>query len=780
MQKDSTTTQHYKVHGMHCASCGSIIQRTLKKIQGVESCTVNVASEKAAITYNPDKVDISQMNSELEQYGYHLMKDGESQHAQSEVSMPSQGKISHDHGHQMEDHSAHAAPPSENDIDEERKKVELIFPLAVFVFFVMMWEIASQTFPLVPMLPLPMRFWPLILFFLSLFTLITSGKQFIDAVIRFVKLRVANMDSLVGIGTLTAFIYSSLIVFFPITFERWGFPRDTYFDVTIVVIGFILFGKYLEARSKKKTGEALEKLIGLQAKTALVRRSGKEMEISIDEVQVGDLVIIKPGTKIPVDGKVVEGSSSVDESMITGESLPIEKKVGDSVIGATMNKQGVLIVEAKKIGQETLLSQIVQMVSDAQMSKAPIERLADQVSAVFVPIVIVIAAFTLLSWLTYGVLTDNFGIALPLAIKAFVGVLVIACPCALGLATPTALITAVGRGASLGILIKNAESLEKLHSVNTIVMDKTGTLTQGKPTVTDIFPSKGETAEKVLSILASLEKNSEHPLASAIVERAEVEKIRLRKIEDFSIVEGKGVQGKIQDEWLYAGNKNFMTELGITINDEEVIQYTKVGKTPIFLAKKKQLLGMVFVADTIKSNAPQTVQALHDMGVEVVMLSGDDQKTAEFIAKQVGIHKVIAGVLPDQKAHFIQELKKSGKNVAMVGDGVNDAPALATADVGIAMSTGTDVAISTAHVTLLHGDIEKVVQAVKLSKVTMKIVKQNLFWAFFYNVIGIPIAAGVFYPFVGILLSPIWAGMAMAFSSVSVVGNALRLKKITL
>lgn len=760
------------VQGMHCASCASIIQRVLNKLRGIESCQINVASEKAAIEFDPKLVNISAMNSALSKYGYQLT-DQQSEKSSSPEAMQHHSVANHS------DHD-HGRPPSDQAIQEEAQKVWQVFPLAVVVFLSMIWEILSKAFSIFPEFPISMRLWQVLLFILATFVLMQSGKQFIDAIIRFVKLRVANMDSLVGIGTLTAYLYSSALLFFPDRFSSWGFPLDSYFDVTIVVIGFILFGKYLEAKSKKKTGEALQKLMSLQAKTALIRKNGKEIEVPIHEVMVGDELIIKPGGKIPVDGKIIEGQSSVDESLVTGESLPADKQVGDLVIGGTLNKQGVLIITAQKVGEETLLAQIVKMVSEAQMSKAPIERLADQISAIFVPVVLVIAAVTLLSWLTYGVWTGQMADILPLAVKAFVGVLVIACPCALGLATPTALVTAVGRGATLGILIKNAESLEKLHQVDTLVFDKTGTITEGKPAVTDVLTVEKNTDNQVLEILGSLEKHSEHPLAVAINDEVAKRTVASHKVDHFSIIEGKGVRGTVLGKKYYAGNKKYMQELKISTDSISVLQYTKVGKTPIYLATEKKLLGIVFVADVMKASASQTIARLREIGITTVLLTGDVEDTAKYIAQQAGVNEVIAGVLPAEKATYIQQLQKENKKVAMVGDGVNDAPALAVSDVGIAMSTGTDVAISTANVTLLKGDIHKVIQVLELSKITMRIVKQNLFWAFIYNIIGIPIASGLLYPVMGLLLNPIWAGAAMAFSSVSVVTNALRLKRIKL
>lgn len=515
-----------------------------------------------------------------------------------------------------------------------------------------------------------------------------------------------------------------------------------------------------------------------------------QMEVPISDVAIDDCIFVKPGAKIPVDGIIIDGLSSIDESMITGEPLPVDKTVGDSVVGGTINAQGALVMRATKVGSETLLSQIIDMVARAQGSKAPIEKLADRVSSVFVPVVLGISFMTLLVWIVVGSQFLPFSQAVSYGLSCFVGILVIACPCALGLATPTAIIVGVGKGASKGILIKDAESLEKLHRVTTVVMDKTGTLTKGKPEVTDVLTSdqRSEIREQrtafsfqqqeVLTILASMEQYSEHPLAHAIVTKAKELTVPLLAVTGFESIGGKGVKGSIDGVQHYAGNRTLMKDLKIPgIDDALVSEYTAQGKTPIFLVRETTIAGMVFIADTIKDNAKKAVASLKKSGINVIMLTGDTKETAQSIGKEVGVSEVIAGVLPQEKASHISRLQKEGKIVAMVGDGVNDAPAIATADIGIAMSTGTDVAISSASITLLHGDIERVAQAITLSKQTMMVIKQNLFWAFFYNVIGIPLAAGALYPLFGILLNPAFAGLAMAFSSVSVVGNSLRLKK---
>jgi len=602
------------------------------------------------------------------------------------------------------------------------------------------------------------------------------GQPFLQGVVKFAKYRVANMDTLIGIGTSVAYFYSVIITLFPQITTNLNLPETTFFDITIVVIGFVVFGKFLEARSKLKTGDAIEKLLNLQAKTALVIRGGKEIEISINEVIQGDFIVVKPGAKIPVDGTVTEGSSYVDESMVTGEPMPVQKKVGDSVVAGTINTSGSFIFRATKVGSETLLAQIIKMVEEAQGSRAPIQALADRISAVFVPVVLVIAFTTLGSWLLFGTGSLGFSQALSFGLVSFVGVLVIACPCALGLATPTAIIVGVGKGAKEGILIKDAATLEKLHKVNTVVVDKTGTITKGKPTLVDIQNLSHLKDEEMISIIASLEKKSEHPIAHAIINYAKEKNLSIPEISNFSIQKGKGIQGVVNNIKYFAGNVQLIKDLGISFDTKQLDQYTMQGKTPVILATKDSVVGYVMVSDEIKDESKQAVNDLHKLGIKVIMLTGDDEKAAQHIASLVGIDEVIAHVMPEDKMNKIKELQSQGNIVAMAGDGVNDAPALAIADVGIAMGTGTDVAIESAGITLLQGDISKLVKAIKLSKMTMRGIKQNLFWAFIFNIIGIPLAAGLFYPIFGWLLNPVFAGLAMAFSSVSVVSNSLRIK----
>lgn len=730
----------FTVIGMHCASCANIIKRKLEKTTGVTSIDVNYATEQAQVAFDPTQTTLDQLNSHITPLGYSL-------------GSPSPEDPKH---------------KKFTELAAMRKKTSFVMPIATLVFISMIWELLTPRISLLPNFPLTMDVFNRLSFILATPVMFWIGLPFIKAFARFIRHRVANMDTLVGIGTLTAYLYSAILLLFPEIQALLNAPEGLYFDVTIVVIGFITLGKFLEARSKLKTGEAIEKLLGLQAKNALVVRNNQEVEIPIDQVVVGDIVLVKPGQKIPIDGLILDGTSSIDESMISGEPIPVDKGPHDTVIGATINKQGSLKVQATKIGGDTMLSQIIKMVEAAQGSKAPIERIADQVSAIFVPAVLILAVLALILW---G-LTGSFSLGL----ISFVGILVIACPCAMGLATPTAVIVGVGKAASLGILIKNAESLERFASINFVVMDKTGTLTKGEPEVTEITPISSLDKTKVLQLLASLEKNSEHPLALAVVTAANDDHIALLPVSNFSIIEGKGVRGEIAGTKYWAGNLKLLADLGLSFDHDQIQAMTSQGKTPVVLASEGGILAYVAIADTLKPDAVETVRALHALGLQVAMLTGDHHQTAEYIGKLAGIDRILAEVLPADKTTEITKLQSEGFKVAMVGDGINDAPALSAADVGVAMGTGTDVAIESAGITLLGGHISKLPKAVKLAKATMSVIKQNLFWAFFYNIVGIPIAAGILYPFTGILLSPAIAGAAMAFSSVSVVANSLRLK----
>ncbi|PIY79664.1 MAG: heavy metal translocating P-type ATPase [Candidatus Pacebacteria bacterium CG_4_10_14_0_8_um_filter_43_12] len=785
---NNTADQTFDVLGMHCASCASIVQRKLQKLAGVSACQVNYGTEKAKVAFDASKTSVEAMNHEIEKLGYSLVSHSVPITSTAALSSMADHQMA---GHQMAGHDHQMITPLTTDAQVKahklqelaklRQHVQIISPFVVISIIFMIWEFGSESLQFWPAIPMILEtLFEFLLPLMATYSLFVIGAPYLQGLLRFIKYRAANMDTLVGMGTLIAFLYSAVLSIFAAPLSAYLDTSHQYYDVTIVVIGFITLGKFLEARSKLKTGEAIEKLVGLQAKTALVERNGKQIEVPIEQVIVGDVLIIKPGQKVPVDGQIIDGASAVDESMITGESLPVDKKAGDTVIGATINKQGVLRVTATKVGSETILAQIIKMVEEAQGSKAPIEKLADQISAVFVPVVLVLAVVTLVVWLAVGSQFLPLSQAVTLGITSFVSILVIACPCAMGLATPTAVIVGVGKAAQNGILIKNAENLERLSSVTTMIFDKTGTVTKGEPTVTDVVPVKQHSAEEVMGLLASLEQHSEHPLAQAVLLKAKAQKIKLQPVTDFSIIEGKGLQGDIATQTYWAGNPRLAKELKISIDQTAVKTLTTQGKTVVALMTNRELLGLVAIADTVKDEAKTVLKQLHAQGMKVVLLTGDNHATAEHIAKQVGIDEVIAEVLPGDKAQVVKKLQQQGQIVAMVGDGVNDAPALATADVGIAMGTGTDVAIESAGITLLGGKLTKLPKAIKLSRATMITIKQNLFWAFFYNVIGIPVAAGLLYPFFGILLSPALAGAAMAFSSVSVVLNALRLKRIKL
>ncbi|MFH2085769.1 MAG: heavy metal translocating P-type ATPase [bacterium] len=724
-------TTKYLVTGMDCASCANIVKRKLDKLEGVRSAEVNLATESVEII-STKPILLSSLNHPLLPLGYELKT----------FDSAKLGK--------------------QKDLNALKTKSLFAMPVASLVFLAMLWNLLSP-------LPVPMMIFNLSTFIFATVILFSLGLPYLRGILRFAQTGTANMDTLVGIGTLVAYTYSTVLLLFPAIGTWLHAPEGLYFDVTIVVLSFITFGKYLETRSKRKTGETIKKLLGLQAKTALILRDGQEVEVGMSEIMIGDVIIVKPGVKIPVDGKIIQGNSSVDESMLTGEPLPIDKSVGDKVVGGTINKQGMFHFRATVVGDATILAQIIKMVETAQGSHAPIEKLTDQISAVFVPLALVLSALAFVIWTILGNPL--------LGILSFVGILVIACPCALGLATPTAIIVGVGKAAEKGILVKNAESLEKLRSVNFIVLDKTGTLTKGSPTVTHIVSSRAsEALPESFQILASLESASEHPLAVAIVEKAKVDKLTFLDVSDFKTIPGQGLQGKIRETLYYAGNLKLFKEIGLKVDNDIIESFAKVGATPIILATTKNIMLYLGISDTLKDESVQAIKDLHKLGLKVAMLTGDHHLTAGNIGKTVGIDRIIAEVMPVDKAGEIKKLQNEGYQVAMVGDGVNDAPALATADVGIAMGTGTDVAIESAGLTLFSGNLARLPQAIRLSRLTFRIIKQNLFWAFAYNIVGIPIAAGILYPLYGIVLNPAVAGAAMAFSSVSVVTNSLRLK----
>lgn len=759
------TSQTYKVKGMHCASCASIIERTVKKIEGVEEISVNNGTENAKISFNESKTSPESFNKKLEPLGYSLIVPQTAE----EMEMSA------------DEHAGHLGLNQSKqeklaEIKDMRIKIMSAIPLAIISIFVMGWDILAQ-YNIVSTTSYTIKeFFHHLLPLIATYILFVVGKPYLLGFYRFLRYGKANMDTLIGIGTVAAFLYSFVVTAFEDSLRPFINVDATYYDVTIIVITFIALGKYLEARSKLKTGDAIEKLLNLQAKTALVVRNGQEVEISVNDVKHGDFIIVKPGAKIPVDGVITEGSSFIDESMVTGEPMPAQKKIGDSIVAGTINTSGSFTFKATKVGSETLLAHIIKMVEEAQGSKAPIQALADKISSVFVPVVLVIAFATLGLWLLIGTSYLGFSEALSFGLVSFVGILVIACPCALGLATPTAIIVGVGKGAKEGILIKDAATLEKLHKVDTVIVDKTGTITIGKPTLVDIQNLSNLKDNEFISILASLEKKSEHPIAHAIVNYAEEKSIKIENVSEFEGIQGKGLKGSINSNQYFAGNTKLVKDLGVAFDISKIEEFTAQGKTPVILATKDKVLGFVMVADEIKTESKKAVADLRKLGIQVIMLTGDDEKAAKYMASLVGINEVMAHVLPQDKLEKIKELQLQGRIVAMAGDGVNDAPALAQADVGIAMGTGTDVAIESAGITLLGGDISKLVKAIKLSKITMRGIKQNLFWAFVYNIVGIPLAAGAFYPIFGWLLSPVFAGFAMAMSSVSVVGNSLRIK----
>jgi len=765
-------TALFTVKGMHCASCASIIEKTLKKTEGVHAAEVNYGTETAKVSFNGIEMDSEHLSKKIEPLGYTLSAI---QHK------PADSMTAQEMGMSNDEHAAHLGLSQSKkeklaELRDMRVKVASAIPLAIVSIAVMSWEILARFTGVSSMPGVYEEFFHHLLPLLATYVLFFVGRPYLWGVYRFLRYGKANMDTLIGIGTLVAYLYSFIVTAFEEVLAPFIDVSNTYYDVTIIVITFIALGKYLETRSKLRTGDAIEKLLTMQAKTALVIRDGREQEISVVEVVRGDLIVVKPAGKIPVDGVITEGASYVDEAMVTGEPIPVQKNIGDSVVGGTINTMGSFTFKATKVGSETMLAHIIKMVQEAQGSKAPIQALADKISSVFVPIVLVIALVALILWLSVGSSYLGFSQALSFGLVSFVGVLVIACPCALGLATPTAIIVGVGKGAKEGILIKDAATLEKLHKVSVVVVDKTGTITKGKPELVALRNLSKRGDDELISLLASLENKSEHPIASAVVSYAREKKVSLRPVAHFEAIKGKGVRALIDSVEYFAGSVKLITDSGLFFDVQTLGQDTREGKTPVILATKSGVLGVALVADAVKPEAAEAVARLHKLGIKVVMLTGDDTNTARHVADLVGIDEVEAEVMPEDKLKVIKKFQSKGEIVAMAGDGVNDAPALAQADVGIAMATGTDVAIESAGITLLHGDISKLVKAIALSKMTMRGIKQNLFWAFFYNIVGIPLAGGALYPIIGWLLSPAFAGFAMAASSVSVVGNSLRIR----
>ena len=719
------------IEGMTCAACAARIEKGLNRMEGVTSAAVNLATNSAVVEFHEGVLSIEDILEKIKKLGY----KGIVQKEREDRANRREARIQH-----------------------KKRQLAISVILSLPLFYTMLAHL-----PFDIGLPLPrilMNPW----FQLLLATPVQFyiGGPFYIGAYRALRNKSANMDVLVSLGTSAAYFYSLYEAFKTLAFPAY-MPK-LYFETSALLITLVLVGKYFEALAKGRTTEAISKLLNLQAKEALVIRNGEEIKVPLDEVVIGDAVLVKPGEKIPVDGTVISGSSSVDESMITGESIPVEKKKGDFVIGATMNKNGVLTIRAEKVGKDTALANIIKIVEEAQGSKAPIQRLADVISGIFVPIVVGISVAAFIIWYFFMSPGD-----LQKALEAAIAVLVIACPCALGLATPTSIMVGTGKGAENGILFKGGEYLEETHKVNTVILDKTGTVTNGKPEVTDVL----EFQKGMLDYAISAESASEHPLARAIVEYGKKQAIAIKPLEHFSAIAGHGIEAAIDGKHILVGTRKLIKEHSIDVSmyEDQMLDLEKQGKTAMLVAIDQQLAGIIAVADTLKENSKAAIETLNQMGIEVYMVTGDNQRTAEAIAKQVNVDRVIAEVLPDEKANIVEELQKQGKQVAMVGDGINDAPALAKADIGMAIGTGADVAIETADVTLVGGDLSHIPKAIELSRKTMKNIRQNLFWALFYNSIGIPVAAAG-------LLEPWVAGAAMAFSSVSVVTNALRLKRV--
>ena len=759
--------QTFRLRGMSCAACAHNIEDAIRSVPGVESCSVNFAAEQATVTYDAAQTSVAAIQEAVDAAGYAAQPMGNDLFAPADEEQQAR-QIEH------------------------RKLARKVWLSGAVSAVLVIGSLPMMTGLPIPFIPMWLHH-PLLQLVLTTPVMVWAGSRFFINAWKALKRHTATMDTLVAVGTGTAFLYSLFPTFAPQWFTAQGLSPDVYFEAAAVIIALLLLGRLLENRAKGQTSEAIRKLVGLQPRTARVIRNGQEYDILISDVALGDVILVRPGEKIPVDGEIVEGASTIDEAMVTGESVPVKKQAGDEVIGATLNKTGSFKLRATRVGKNTFLAQIVKLVQQAQGSKAPIQRLADQVTGWFVPAVMAIALLTFILWFN---LMGN----VTMALITTVGVLIIACPCALGLATPTSIMVGTGKGAENGILIKGAESLELAHKLQTIVLDKTGTITQGKPTVTDFVPTNGiENELKLLRLAGSLERNSEHPLAEAVVQYARTQAVELAEPQGFEAIAGSGVQGYVDRQLVQIGTHRWMTELGI---DTSALQASwdrleQLGRTVIWIAVNGKVEALMGIADAVKPSSVNAIRTLKRMGLEVIMLTGDNQRTAEAIAREVGIDRVIAEVRPDQKASVITRLQQGGnpsskprtptpsphhpitpspRIVAMVGDGINDAPALAQADVGIAIGTGTDVAIAASDITLISGDLHGIVTAIQLSRATIRNIQQNLFFAFIYNVAGIPIAAGILYPVFGWLLSPIIAGAAMAFSSVSVVTNALRLR----
>ncbi|OCL88826.1 putative copper-importing P-type ATPase A [Aliarcobacter thereius] len=746
-------SQKFDIRGMTCSACSNAVDRSIKKLDGISEVNVNLLSNSMIVKYDDTKLNDDKIIKTVEDAGYEaILAQIENKKIEKKDSI------------------------AQNEMDELKNRLIISLIFAVPLFYIAMGHMLN---------------WSLPSYFLGEKNAITFAfTQFLLAIpIVFINIKYykvgfktlfkasPNMDSLIAIGTGAAMLYGIFAIYkigFALGINDLNmlhkYSMDLYFESAAIVLTLITFGKYLEAKAKGKTSEAINKLMDLAPKKALVLRDNIEVEISVDELKLKDIVIVKPGASIPADGVIISGNTSIDESMLTGESLAVSKKLGDRVIGASINKYGSIKFEVTKIGSDTVLAQIIKLVEEASSSKAAISKFADKISSIFVPTVILISIIATITWMLLGY---DFEFALGIGIA----ILVISCPCALGLATPTAIMVGTGKGAQNGILIKNAEALEIAEKIDTIVLDKTGTITEGKPKVTDIIVNSGINEKRLLQIAYSLENNSEHPLADAIIKKAEDEKIELLKVEDFKAQNGLGVEAKIENETIFIGNKKFLENNNILLEEffEKSEKLASSGKTPIFISNNKKILGLIAVADVVKTTSKRAIEEFYKMNLEVIMLTGDNHKTAKAIANELNIQNFISEVLPEDKDKVIKQLQENGKKVAMVGDGINDAPALARADVAIAIGAGTDIAIESANIVLVRNDLLDVVRAIELSSATLKNIKQNLFWAFIYNIIGIPLAAGVFYSLLGWKLNPMFAGAAMSLSSVSVVLNALRL-----
>lgn len=733
-------THTYKVEGMTCAVCAGRVEKVTKKIEGVQNSVVNLTTENISITVDDDIVTYGDIKRAVEKAGYKLIRDEEKDSKEKKL----------------------------NDKDKLLRRLIFSCIFTIPLLIVTMGHMIGMPLPKIinPMVN-PMNF-AVFQLILTVPVMVIGYKFYLIGFKNLIKLS-PNMDSLIAVGTSAAFLYS-VFGMYKIASGDTSYAMHLYFEAAVTILTLITLGKYLEAISKGKTSEAIKKLMGLVPKTATIIRNNNEIVIPIDEVIVGDIILVKPGEKLPVDGEVIEGTTSIDESMLTGESIPVEKTIGSNVIGASINKAGFIKYKATKVGKDTALAQIIKLVEDAQGSKAPIAKMADIISSYFVPIVIGLAILSSVAWLISGE-TPVF------ALTIFISVLVIACPCALGLATPTAIMVGTGKGAENGVLIKGGEALEITHKIDTIVFDKTGTITEGKPIVTDIL-TKGKDKNELLALAASAEKGSEHPLGEAIVRDAVEKGINLMKLDSFNAVPGHGIQVVINGDNILLGNLKLMKENSIDIGvfQSESDRLAEEGKTPMYISINNSLEGIIAVADTVKPSSIKAIESLHNMGIKVAMITGDNKKTANAIAKQVGIDIVLSEVLPEDKANEVKKLQDENRKVAMVGDGINDAPALAQANIGIAIGSGTDVAMESADIVLMRSDLMDVITAIKLSKATIRNIKQNLFWAFGYNILGIPVAMGVLHIFGGPLLNPMIAAAAMSLSSVSVLANALRLK----